>query len=218
MKKIITTIAVTAISISMSMSLTAYAADMLDKNYIESEIWEDMWLGKSDNGTEFPEASFKHHLLDKWITQNYGSDDFDWSELGELKYQYKRYYENYIAGWDFNDDDNGNWTIDTEEHSYHFQLINHTWNMIDENGDTVDTFSPISTEELQPNNNYANQNGSSSNRVIGQITEEAKTTSENEDSQKSVKHNKGTIMPVIIRIIALVGIGAVLLFFRKNKK
>ncbi len=216
MKKIITTIAVTAISISMS--LTAYAADMLDKNYIESEIWEDMWLGKSDNGTEFPEASFKHHLLDKWITQNYGSDDFDWSELGELKYQYKRYYENYIAGWDFNDDDNGNWTIDTEEHSYHFQLINHTWNMIDENGDTVDTFSPISTEELQPNNNYANQNGSSSNRVIGQITEEAKTTSENEDSQKSVKHNKGTIMPVIIRIIALVGIGAVLLFFRKNKK
>ena len=216
MKKIITTIAVTAISISMS--LTAYAADMLDKNYIESEIWEDMWLGKSDNGTEFPEASFKHHLLDEWIIQNYGSDDFDWSELGELKYQYKRYYENYIAGWDFNDDDNGNWTIDTEEHSYHFQLINHTWNMIDENGDTVDTFSPISTEELQPNNNYANQNGSSSNRVIGQITEEAKTTSENEDSQKSVKHNKGTIMPVIIRIIALVGIGAVLLFFRKNKK
>ena len=216
MKKIITTIAVTAISISMS--LTAYAADMLDKNYIESEIWEDMWLGKSDNGTEFPEASFKHHLLDKWITQNYGSDDFDWSELGELKYQYKRYYENYIAGWDFNDDDNGNWTIDTEEHSYHFQLINHTWNMIDENGDTVDTFSPISTEELQPNNNYANQNGSSSNRVIGQITEEAKTTSENEDSQKSVKHHKGTIMPVIIGIIALVGIGAVLLFFRKNKK
>lgn len=216
MKKIITIIAVTTISISMS--LTAYAADMLDKNYIESEIWEDMWLGKSDNGTEFPEASFKHHLLDKWITQNYGSDDFDWSELGELKYQYKRYYENYIAGWDFNDDDNGNWTIDTEEHSYHFQLINHTWNMIDENGDTVDTFSPISTEELQPNNNYANQNGSSSNRVIGQITEEAKTTSENEDSQKSVKHNKGTIMPVIIRIIALVGIGAVLLFFRKNKK
>ena len=98
MKKIITTIAVTAISISMS--LTAYAADMLDKNYIESEIWEDIWLGKSDNGTEFPEASFKHHLLDEWITQNYGSDDFDWSELGELKYQYKRYYENYIAGWD----------------------------------------------------------------------------------------------------------------------
>lgn len=216
MKKIITTIAVTAISISMS--LTAYAADMLDKNYIESEIWEDMWLGKSDNGTEFPEASFKHHLLDEWITQNYGSDDFDWSELGELKYQYKRYYENYIAGWDFNDDDNGNWTIDTEEHSYHFQLINHTWNMIDENGDTVDTFPPFSTEELHPNNNYANQNGSSSNRVIGQITEGAKTTSENEDSQKSVKHHKGTIMTVIIGIIALVGIGVVLLLFRKNKK
>ena len=213
MKKIITTIAVTAISISMSM--TAYAADVLDKNYIESEIWEDMWLGKSDNGTEFPEASFKHHLLDEWIIQNYGSDDFDWSELGELKYQYKRYY---IAGWDFNDDDNGNWTIDTEEHSYRFQLINHTWNMIDENGDTVDTFPPFSTEELQPNNNYANQNGSSSNRVIGQITEEAKTTFENEDSQKSVKHHKGTIMPVIIGIIALVGIGAALLLFRKNRK
>ena len=216
MKKIITTIAVTAISISMS--LTAYAADMLDKNYIESEIWEDIWLGKSDNGTEFPEASFKHHLLDEWITQNYGSDDFDWSELGELKYQYKRYYENYIAGWDFNDDDNGNLTIDTEEHSYHFQLINHTCNMIYEIGDTVDTFPPFSTEELQPNSNYANLNGSSSHRDIGQITEEAKTTFENEDSQKSEKHHKGTIMPVIIGIIALVGIGVALLLFRKNKK
>ena len=216
MKKIITTIAVTAISISMS--LTAYAADMLDKNYIESEIWEDIWLGKSDNGTEFPEASFKHHLLDEWITQNYGSDDFDWSELGELKYQYKRYYENYIAGWDFNDDDNGNWTIDTEVDTDHLEQIYHILIKIDENGDTVDTFPPFSRDELQPNSNYANQNGSSSNRVIGQITEEAKTTFENEDSQKSVKHHKGTIMPVIIGIIALVGIGVALLLFRKNKK
>ena len=71
MRKIITAIAITALS--LNMSLTAHAADMLDKDYIEAEIWEEMWLGKGDNGTDYPEASFKHHLLDKWLDDNYGS-------------------------------------------------------------------------------------------------------------------------------------------------
>ena len=99
MRKIITAIAITALS--LNMSLTAHAADMLDKDYIEAEIWEEMWLGKGDNGTDYPEASFKHHLLDKWLDDNYGSEEYDWTNLGGLKYEYRDYYEDYIEDWDF---------------------------------------------------------------------------------------------------------------------
>ncbi len=63
MKKIIT--ALTTLCIASSVSLTAHAAENLDRDYIETEIWEDMWNGKDDNGLDFPEASYKHHLLDK---------------------------------------------------------------------------------------------------------------------------------------------------------
>ena len=102
MKKIITAIAVMAMSLNLS---TANATEMLNKDYIETEIWEEVWLGKGDNGTDFPEASYKHHLLDEWLDDNYGSDEYDWSELGELKYQYKDYYNNLTENWDFNDDE-----------------------------------------------------------------------------------------------------------------
>ena len=90
MKKLITAVCVTALA--LSSGLTSYAAEILDRDYIESEIWEEVWLGKDDNETDFPEASYKHHLLDQWLDENYGSDDYDWSALGELKYSYKEYY------------------------------------------------------------------------------------------------------------------------------
>lgn len=99
MKKIITAIAVA--TVSLSLSLTVNAVEILDKDYIETEIWEDVWLGKVDNGTNFPEASYKHHLLDEWLDDNYGSDEYDWSELGEIKYQYKDYYNNLTENWNF---------------------------------------------------------------------------------------------------------------------
>ena len=50
MKKIITALFCTAFALSMTM--TAYAAEALDRDYIEAEIWEDIWNGKSDNGLE----------------------------------------------------------------------------------------------------------------------------------------------------------------------
>ena len=146
MKKIITAICCTAIMLCPKMP-TVYAAEMLDRDYIESEIWEDMWHGKGDDGTTFPEASYKHHLLDQWLDDNYGSDEYDWSEIGELKYEYKRYYQDKIEDWDFNDDDSGNWTIDTPEHSYSFTYWQNQWIMTDENSNTVESFPPFSTLE-----------------------------------------------------------------------
>ena len=69
MKKIITTVFCTAIA--LCSGLNVYAAEILERDYIEAEIWEEMWNGKGDNGLDFPEASYKHHLLDKWLDENY---------------------------------------------------------------------------------------------------------------------------------------------------
>ena len=83
MKKMILSLAIMAVF--LAIPLTAHAAEMLEKDYIKAEIWEEVWLGKSDDGTEFPESSYKHHLLDKWVDENYGDDDYDWTAIGELK-------------------------------------------------------------------------------------------------------------------------------------
>ena len=170
MKKTITAICCTAMMFGTAM--TAHAAEVLDRDYIESEIWEDMWHGKGDDGTTFPEASYKHHLLDEWLNDNYGSDEYDWSEIGELKYEYKRYYQDKIEDWDFNDDDNGNWTIDTSEHSYSFTYWQNQWIMTDENGNTVESFPPFSTlEDVEDSTNSLeiHDDSADSPRVIGKV-------------------------------------------------
>ena len=153
-------------------AMTAHAAEMLDRDYIESEIWKDMWHGKDDDGTTFPEASYKHHLLDEWLNDNYGSNEYDWTEVGELKYEYKRYYQDVIKDWDFNDDDNGNWTIETPEHSYFFSYWQNRWIMTDENGDTVDSFPLFSTlkeDEVSTDGYEIHGEGEDSPRVIGKV-------------------------------------------------
>ena len=172
MKIIITAICCTAMMFGTAM--TTNAAEILDRDYIESEIWEDFWNGKGDDGTTFPEASYKHYLLDKWLDDNYGSDEYDWAELGELKYEYKRYYQHVIEDWDFNDDDNGNWTIETPEHSYSFSYWQNRWIMADENGDTVESFPPFNTledvEDSTDGDSYEiRDDGADSPRVIGKV-------------------------------------------------
>lgn len=74
MKKFITAVFCTAIA--LSSGLNVYAAEILERDYIEAEIWEEMWNGKGDNGLEYPEASYKHHLLDKWLDDNYSTGGY----------------------------------------------------------------------------------------------------------------------------------------------
>lgn len=52
-----------SITLIGSASLTAYADNMLDKDYIVREIWSDWWHGKGDDGFIFPEASYKHSFV-----------------------------------------------------------------------------------------------------------------------------------------------------------
>lgn len=136
---------VASVTLIGSASLTAYADDMLDKDYIVSEIWSDWWNGKEDDGLVFPEASYKHHILTEWVNDNYGDDDYDWSNIGQLNYNFKDYYDELTGEWNFNDDRDGNWTITTDETTYHFNLQNGKWLMSNDNGNVIDSFMPFST-------------------------------------------------------------------------
>ncbi len=138
---------VASIALIGTTNLTAYADDMLDKDYIVSEIWADWWQGKGDDGLIFPEASYKHHVLSDWVDDNYGNEDYDWSEIGQLKYNFRDYYDELTESWDFNDDRDGNWTIVTDETTYSFNLSDGKWLMGGSNGDVVDSFMPFSTLE-----------------------------------------------------------------------
>ena len=233
MKNIITAIMVTALAVSSG--LTAQAAEALDRDYIEAEIWEDMWNGKGDNGLDFPEASYKHHLLDKWLDENYGSDDYDWSEIGELRYEYKDYYRHLIEDWDFEDDENGGWTISTENNHYSFFMLNGNWQMIDQNGDTVDTFPPFSTleeDEVETTSDFKiNDDGEESPRVKGKVTGRTEKASESiatEDNDvaadSSTNASEGnsersaTPLLIIAGVAAVAGIGGAGYYFMKKRK
>ena len=232
MKKLITAVFCTALAVNSGF--TVYAEN-LDREYIETEIWEDIWNGKGDNGLIYPEASYKHHLLDEWLDENYGSDNYDWSEIGELKYAYKDYYRSYIENFDFEDDNNGNWTITTPEHSYSFTLFQGEWSMLDENGDTVDTFPPFSTLEEDSSesaNGYKIQDdGTDSPRVIGKVTggsqtaseglasDESNNTSESLPSESESDSERSGVDPLVIiaGLAALAGIGGAAYYINKKK-
>lgn len=234
MKNIITAIMVTALAVSSG--LTAYAVENLDRDYIETEIWEDMWNGKNDNGLDFPEASYKHHLLDEWLDENYGSDDYDWSEIGELKYEYKDYYRNLIEDWDFEDDENGGWTISTENNHYSFFMLNGNWQMIDQNGDTVDTFPPFSTleeDKAESTGDFRiNDDGEDSPRVKGKVTERTETASDSvaaEDNEVTAdssanasegdsKRSETNPLLIISGVAAVAGIGGAGYYLMKKRK
>lgn len=236
MKKFIITLSAFIIT-ALPFSVTAYSAENLDRDYIEAEIWDDMWNGKGDNGIDFPEASYKHHLLDKWLDENYGSDEYDWSELGELKYEYKNYYRSYIEDFDFNDDDNGNWTIETPEHSYSFTYWQDNWIMTDENGNTVDSFPPFSTlkddEELEvPQGRHIDNDGNGSPRVIGKVsggTESAYEGTSGADSEVTPDTassgsesrsgaSESNPVPIIAGVAIAAGVGVGGYFMMKKKK
>ena len=218
-----------------SVGITAHAGEMLDSDYIESEIWQEMWLGKGGNGTKFPEASFKHHLLDEWIDENYGSDEYNWSDVEELKYSYRRYYKNYIKDWDFNDDDNGNWTIETDEHSYSFTMFQNEWLMLDENGNTVDTFLPFSTLESEsekaPISGSTDSASEDTHKVKSSFNSGVETASDEPDSEsmgfdvgstenasESRTDDFDSITPLIVGAVIIIIIGAVGIYLYQRKK
>ena len=200
-------------------------AENLDKDYIISEIWEDIWHGKADNGQTFPEASYKYHLLTEWVEENYGDDDYNWSDVGELRYDYRDYYQDLIEDYDFNDDENGNWTIDTADDHYSFYLLNGTWQMIDQNGNAVDTFPPHDTlteTEIPSQAEQADGDNSDNIKLSGQERSPTESdtqvseTAQNASQSTSEKNSSPLLYGVIgLALIAVIIIG---IYAARNRK
>lgn len=170
-----------------------------------------------------------------YVAENYCSDEYDWTDIGELKFAYKNYYRDYIKDFDFEDDNNGNWTIDTEDEHYSFTLLNGSWQMMDKNGNTVDTFPPFSTleEESESVGGYEiNDDGKDSPRVIGKVTGRTETVSDvassidseiTSDTDSSVSDSRSgasesSPLPIIVGTVAVVGVGVGGFFILKKKK
>ena len=218
MKRIITGIAAGLILFGSGVKVFADEAEMVDKNEVIEVLWEENWLGRGDDGIIFPEASYKRHILEQWVSDNYGDDDYNWYDTGNLKYSYADYYKRLTADWDFDDDEDGNWYITTPEHKYSFRIISGKWNMIDENGDTVDTFMPFSTLEEDvtvQKGNVIDDDGDDSPRVIGEPargTEAVTVVAEDTDSKKG-----SNTLPIAVCGIAAVGVAGAFIYFKSKK-
>ena len=208
---------VASITLIGSVSLTVYADDLLNKDYIISKIWSDWWHGKEDDGLVFPEASYKHHILTEWVDDNYGDDDYDWSKIGQLNYNFKNYYDELTDDWNFNDDRDGNWTIITDETTYHFNLQNGKWLMSDDNGNVIDSFIPFSTlteDTAEENHNSViADDGNRTDHRVGEnlkidddttvdISEEATASTSEKKSSNGLIYGIGGIILAGIAVLA----------------
>ena len=218
MKRIIAGIAAGLMLMGSGVRVYADEAEMVDKDEVIEVLWEENWLGRGDDGIIFPEASYKRHILEQWVSDHYGDDDYNWYDTGNLKYSYADYYNRLTADWDFDDDEDGNWYITTPEHKYSFRIISGKWNMIDENGDTVDTFMPFSTLEedvTEQKGNVIDDDGDDSPRVIGEPargTEAVTAAAEDTDSKKG-----SSALPIAVCGIAVIGGAGAFLYFRNKK-
>lgn len=153
-----------------------------------------------------------------------------------MKYEYKNYYRHLIEDWDFEDDDNGGWTIDTENNHYSFYLLNGNWQMLDRNGDTVDNFPPFSTlekGESETTGNYEiHDDSADSPRVVGKVTGGTQKASEggssaegNDTPRSSSSGSEGdsnqsgsSTVPAILGIAAVAGLGGAGYYITKKKR
>ena len=198
---------------------------MLDKDYIVREIWSDWWHGKEDDGLIFPEASYKHHILTEWVNDNYGNDNYDWSKIGQLNYNFKDYYDELTDNWNFNDDRDGTWTIITDETTYHFNLQNGKWLMSDDNDNVIDSFMPFSTlteDTAEENRNSVitdDENGTAHRVGENLKIEEDTTVGVSEEATKPTSAEKSSNGSIYgIGGIILAGIAVLAGFLIKKKR
>lgn len=168
MKKLIrilmSAVIVTALAITCAFSAFAEndTSGYVSKEEIIEELWGQYWDTNDTDPTEFPESSWDYYILNDWLERNYGhevlidkvinSSRCNWTKLSDISRKYRDYREQLTENWDFDDED-GNWYIneydpETEKvgnRLYHFNFNQGEWSMIDENGDTVYSFPPMTS-------------------------------------------------------------------------
>ena len=129
-------------------------------------------------------------------------------------------HKEYTANFAFHDDDNGNWTIDTSDHSYHFEFVEDNWNMIDENGDISDTFPPHSTLESEDEPEQAeiqNNNSQAENIVVKPLENTTETQTESTIESNSEGKGNNTLIYVTIGIV-VIAVAMIIFYLFKNRK
>ena len=114
-------------------------------------------------------------------------------------------------------------------------MLNGQWQMIDQNGDTVDSFPPFSTleeDETEAASGYEiHDDGEDSPRVVGEVTVRTERASEGGSSVKDNdtpdspsngsegdSERSGTPLFIIAGVAAIAGIGVVGYYFMKKKR
>ncbi len=145
MKKNRITAVLIAVLTACSAGMNVSAEGTFSREEAISKLWNSRAKSYNDDGTEFPESSWYYNVLVNWVDTNY--DDMCWStDISYWDYKYDQYYYDLINGWDFNDDNAGNWTIITDEgETYGFEYIDDQWFQYDGTGSVVDTFHPVNT-------------------------------------------------------------------------
>lgn len=156
--------------ITLAMTTTAFAKKK-DENFtreeIEQEFYTQYWKD-SAVGTENPEGSLEWHILQQFLDEQYPHRQSegkqyvvaDWKDDYYIDQAWRDYHEEYMKGWDLQDDDGKMviWEEDPETGEnirplYTFKLLDGMWNLIDSNGNVYDTFEPHggdgSWQELQ---------------------------------------------------------------------
>lgn len=145
--------------ITLAMTTTAFAKKK-DENFtreeIEQEFYTQYWKD-SAVGTENPEGSLEWHILQQFLDEQYPHRQSegkqyvvaDWKDDYYIDQAWRDYHEEYMKGWDLQDDDGKMviWEEDPETGDnirplYTFKLLDGMWNLIDSNGNVYDTFEP----------------------------------------------------------------------------
>jgi hypothetical protein len=154
-KKITSICAVAVLSFAASVTAFADESDYYTKEYIIDEYWTQYWED-SLPGDENPEGSLEYHILEEWLDEEYEKSEYesgiDWSSSYSIGDAWKDYYQEKTAYWHYVDDEEtGEFYIesydpDTDTYGgdklYTFTLADGKWNMVDSNGNIVDSFDP----------------------------------------------------------------------------
>ena len=147
-----------AMTMAASMSVVAYAEDRTE-DYTREELIDLYWTKYYEDdlpGERNPKSSLKYHILDQFLDEQYGHTKYeddekymvsDWSNGYNIGEAWEEYEESYTKYWHYETGDFYIEEWDPEQEKvgdilYTFDYADGKWNMIDTNGNIVDSFDP----------------------------------------------------------------------------
>lgn len=147
--------------------LVSAEGEMLSKEEIIENLWadyEENWNGPKDDGTVFPEASYRYYFITDWVNTHYGESEsvkdaywgfkyhYNWTDMDSIRDSYEEYYDVWSYEWSDHEYEEGVWTLENDKTGdvYHFELVDNMWNELDSNNNVVLTFSPHPIDGYEP--------------------------------------------------------------------